>query len=63
MGRRCNTSPASKNAHNVALRQRAIKRGLTLSEYALLRLEDNTIVAAANEEDIYQSVGFGVYPA
>jgi len=34
--------------HNVALRQRAIKRGLTLSEYALLRLEDNNIVAAAS---------------
>ncbi len=35
--------------HNVALRQRAIKRGLTLSEYALLRLEDNVIVAAESE--------------
>jgi DNA polymerase (family 10) len=42
--------------HNVALRQRAIKRGLTLSEYALLRLEDNTIVAAASEEDIYRAL-------
>ena len=35
--------------HNVALRQRALKRGLTLSEYALARLEDNTVVAAATE--------------
>ena len=42
--------------HNVALRQRAIKRGLTLSEYALLRLEDNTIVAAASEEEIYRAL-------
>ncbi|MEO6817420.1 MAG: nucleotidyltransferase domain-containing protein, partial [Edaphobacter sp.] len=32
--------------HNVALRQRAIKRGLTLSEYALLRLDDNKIIAS-----------------
>ena len=39
--------------HNVALRQRALKRGLTLSEYALARLEDNKIVAAATEEEIY----------
>jgi len=39
--------------HNVALRQRALKRGMTLSEYALARLEDNTIVAAATEEEIY----------
>jgi len=42
--------------HNVALRQRALKRGLTLSEYALLRLEDNTIVAAASEADIYRAL-------
>src|SRR6202000_2623352 len=42
--------------HNVTLRQRAIKRGLTLSEYALLRLEDNTIVAATTEEEIYRAL-------
>jgi DNA polymerase (family 10) len=48
--------------HNVALRQRAIKRGLTLSEYALLRLEDNVIVAAATEEDIYNALGLDYIP-
>jgi DNA polymerase (family X) len=48
--------------HNVALRQRAIKRGLTLSEYALLRLEDNTIVAAATEEDIYRALDLDYIP-
>ncbi|MGD0796920.1 MAG: DNA polymerase/3'-5' exonuclease PolX [Acidobacteriaceae bacterium] len=48
--------------HNVALRQRAIKRGLTLNEYALLRLEDNTIVAAANEEDIYRALELDYIP-
>ncbi len=42
--------------HNVALRQRAIKRGLTLNEYALVRVEDNTIVAAASEADIYNAL-------
>src|SRR5665213_430540 len=42
--------------HNVALRQRAIKRGMTLNEYALLRLDDNSIVAAASEEDIYRAL-------
>jgi DNA polymerase (family X) len=42
--------------HNVALRQRAIKRGLTLNEYALLRVEDNVIVAAASEADIYNAL-------
>ncbi|MDQ2835022.1 MAG: DNA polymerase/3'-5' exonuclease PolX [Acidobacteriota bacterium] len=48
--------------HNVALRQRAIKRGLTLSEYALLRLEDNVIVAAATEEEIYRALELDYIP-
>ncbi|HEV2619018.1 MAG TPA: helix-hairpin-helix domain-containing protein, partial [Acidobacteriaceae bacterium] len=48
--------------HNVALRQRAIKRGLTLSEYALLRLEDNIIVAAASEEEIYRALELAFIP-
>ncbi|MBB5337984.1 helix-hairpin-helix domain-containing protein [Tunturiibacter gelidoferens] len=48
--------------HNVALRQRAIKRGLTLSEYALLRLEDNVIVAAASEADIYNALDLDYIP-
>ena len=48
--------------HNVALRQRAIKRGLTLSEYALLRLEDNTVVAAATEQEIYNALDLDYIP-
>lgn len=48
--------------HNVALRQRAIKRGLTLNEYALMRLEDNTIVAAEREEDIYRALDLQYIP-
>ena len=48
--------------HNVALRQRAIKRGLTLNEYALLRVEDNTIVAAATEEAIYRALDLDYIP-
>ena len=48
--------------HNVALRQRAIKRGLTLSEYALLRLEDNVIVASESEEAIYNALDLDYIP-
>jgi DNA polymerase (family 10) len=48
--------------HNVALRQRAIKRGLTLNEYALLKLDDNTIVAAAHEEEIYRALELAYIP-
>lgn len=48
--------------HNVALRQRAIKRGLTLNEYALARLDDNAIVAARTEEDIYRALDLDYIP-
>src|ERR1700754_1127879 len=48
--------------HNVALRQRAIKRGMTLSEYALLRLEDSVSVASATEEEIYTALGLDYIP-
>jgi len=44
-------------AHNVALRQRALKMGCTLSEWALARLDDDSTVAAATEEDIYAALG------
>ena len=40
-------------AHNVALRQRALKMGYTLSEYSLARLDDETVVAGRTEEEIY----------
>ena len=49
--------------HNVTLRQRAIKRGYTLNEYALLRVEDNTIVAAATEAEIYNALDLEYIPA
>ncbi|QNI37918.1 DNA polymerase/3'-5' exonuclease PolX [Edaphobacter albus] len=48
--------------HNVALRQRAIKRGMTLNEYALLRVEDNSIVAATTEELIYRALDLDYIP-
>ena len=48
--------------HNVALRQRALKRGMTLSEYALARLDDNSIVAAASEEEIYRALELDYIP-
>lgn len=44
-------------AHNVALRQRALKMGYTLSEWALARLDDEFVVAAATEEEIYAALG------
>jgi DNA polymerase (family 10) len=48
--------------HNVALRQRAIKRGLSLSEYALIRMDDNTVVASATEQEIYNALDLDYIP-
>ena len=43
-------------SHSVALRQRALKMGLTLNEYGLSRLKDNQCVASKTEEDIYHKL-------
>jgi DNA polymerase (family 10) len=43
-------------AHNVSLRQRALKMGYTLSEWALARLDDESTVAASTEEEIYAAL-------
>jgi DNA polymerase (family 10) len=49
-------------AHNVNLRQRALKMGYTLSEWALARLDDESTVAAATEEEIYAALGMDWMP-
>jgi DNA polymerase (family 10) len=48
--------------HNVTIRQRALKRGYTLSEYALARLDDGQQVAAATEEEIYRALDLDWIP-
>jgi len=48
--------------HNVALRQRALKMGFTLSEYSLARVENNERVAGATEEEIYAKLGLPWIP-
>jgi DNA polymerase (family 10) len=48
--------------HNVAVRQRALKRGYTLSEYALARVEDGSFVAGGSEEEIYAALGLDWIP-
>jgi len=53
-------------AHNVVLRQRALKMGYTLNEWALTRLDDRLddalTVAAATEEEIYAALGMDWMP-
>ena len=43
--------------HNVALRSRAQKMGLTLNEYGLAKVEGGERVASATEEEIYAALG------
>ena len=49
-------------AHNVALRQRALKMGYTLSEYSLATLKDEKPVAGKTEEEIYAKLKLDYIP-
>jgi DNA polymerase (family 10) len=49
-------------AHNVTLRQRALKMGYTLSEYSLARLDDQQVVAGKTEEEIYAKLKMDYVP-
>jgi DNA polymerase (family 10) len=48
--------------HNVAVRTRAVKRGLKLSEYGLFRIEDDARVAGETEAGIYEALGMAWIP-
>ena len=49
-------------AHNIALRDRAIQQGLKLNEYGLFRVDDNALVAGADEAAIYAALGLAFVP-
>jgi DNA polymerase (family 10) len=49
-------------AHNVALRQRALKMGYTLNEYSLATLEGEKPVAGRTEEEIYAKLNLDYIP-
>src|SRR5690242_19081412 len=48
--------------HNVAIRTRAVKMGLKLSEYGLYRIEDDARVAGETEAQIYDALGLRWIP-
>jgi DNA polymerase (family X) len=48
-------------AHNVSLRERALKRGLKLNEYGVFRA-DGTRVAGATEDEVYGALGLALVP-
>ena len=49
-------------AHNVSLRQRALKMGYTLNEYSLATLEGEKPVAGKTEEEIYAKLNLEYIP-
>lgn len=48
--------------HNVAVRMRAVKMGLKLSEYGLFRVEDDARVAGETEAGVYEALGLPWIP-
>ncbi len=49
-------------AHNIALRDRAIQRGLKLNEYGLYRVDTDERIAGDDEEGIYEALGLALVP-
>lgn len=49
-------------AHNVAVRDRAKKMGLKISEYGVFREKDDKWIAGKTEEDVYEAVGLKWIP-
>ena len=48
--------------HNVALREEAVRRGLSVSEYAVTEVETGEVFTAADEEELYAFLGYAYIP-
>ena len=49
--------------HNVALRERAVKDGLSVSEYSITVVESGEELTFADEEQVYERLGYQFIPA
>ena len=49
-------------AHNVALREDAVRRGLSVSEYGLTEVESGEIFTTQSEEELYERLGYQFIP-
>jgi len=49
-------------AHNVAVRERAVRRGLKLNEYGVFEVETDVRIAGATEGDVYGALGLAFIP-
>lgn len=50
-------------AHNIRIRERAVRRGLLLNEYELVARETDERVAAGTEAEVYDALGMTPVPA
>jgi DNA polymerase (family 10) len=48
--------------HNIGLREDAVRRGLSVSEYGVTVVETGEIVTAASEEELYGYLGYSFIP-
>jgi DNA polymerase (family X) len=44
--------------HNVALRETAVRQGLSVSEYGIVVVETNEVLTAETEEEVYSRLGY-----
>ena len=49
-------------AHNVALREDAVRRGLSVSEYGVKDVESGEVFTATTEEELYEHLGYQWIP-
>jgi DNA polymerase (family X) len=48
--------------HNLALREDAVRRGLSVSEYGIAVVESGEVVTAAEEAEVYERLGYQFVP-
>ena len=48
--------------HNVAMREDAVRRGLSISEYGVTEVETGEVFTATTEEELYERLGYAYIP-
>jgi DNA polymerase (family 10) len=48
--------------HNIALREDAVRRGLSISEYGVTEVESGEVLTAESEEELYERLGYEYIP-
>ena len=49
-------------AHNIRIREMAVRKGLKLSEYGLFRAKSGRLIVAETEEEVYEHLGLPWFP-